>query len=231
MVHGDGRSDECTLADWVLSEYPDMRDIGEPWEYEHAGKTMTIYRPGIVHRLDKDTSGIMVLVKNKQAYDFLKNAFKERNISKTYHAFVYEWPGEISGIIDAPIGRHPKDFRARSAGKEARGTLRDAVTQYQVHDKYLYNNERYAYLSFSPQTGRTHQIRVHAKHIHHPLVADTLYGGKRAQSHHNLGFTRHALHAHTLSFVDHENNERTYEAPLPEDFQNAQNLLAKKASL
>lgn len=232
MVHGDGRSDEYTLADWILEKYPELEHIGESWDFEKDGKNIAILRPGIVHRLDKDTSGVMVIAKTQDAYLFLKSAFKNREVKKIYHSFVYEWPAQDRGNIDAPIGRHPKDFRAKSAGKNARGTLRSAQTDFAILAKCEHKGERYAKVEWKPRTGRTHQIRVHAKHIQHPLVADTLYGGKRARRQHNLDFTRHALHAYTLTFTDKAGHEHTITAPYPQDFKDAdEKFLAKNTSL
>lgn len=230
MVHGDGRNTEATLADWIIEHYPEIDLVGESWTHPETDER--IPRPGIMHRLDKDTSGIMVIAKSDTAFDFLKQAFKERRVTKTYHAFVYEWPSQQEYSIDAPIGRHHKDFRAKSAGPRARGQLRQAHTHMQIMGKIIHQNERYAKIICRPTTGRTHQIRVHAKYIQHPLVADTLYGGKRAVTQSNLGFERHALHAHSLSFIDHNGLEHTYSAPYPTDFQRADEFfLAKKPSL
>ena len=126
-----------------------------------------------MHRLDKGTSGVLVFAKTPEAYEFLKNAFHEREVKKTYLAFTYGVPKERKGTIDFSIGRSRKDFRLRSAQPKARGTLRDALTRYEVAGED--QGGKHALMKVMPETGRTHQIRVHLKAIHHPIVCDPLY--------------------------------------------------------
>ena len=118
MVHSDGRTKEETLSDWVLKKYPELKDVGEPWE--------DIPRPGIVHRLDKDTSGVMVLAKTQETFEELKGQFQERKIKKTYRAFAYDPFKEENGEIDRPIGKSKSDFRKWSAQPGSRGVQREA---------------------------------------------------------------------------------------------------------
>jgi len=216
IVHGDGRTEEPTLVDWLLEHCPDIKDIGESWENE-AGTV--ILRPGIVHRLDRDTSGVMVIAKTDQMFEQLKKQFKEHKIKKEYRAYVYGSIKNDTGTIDAPIGKSRSNFRMWSASRGARGQLRDAITDYKVLERFtnIQGNE-FSYVQFMPQTGRTHQIRVHAKFLNHPLVADALYAGKNIKNG-TLGFDNQALHARAISFVDTTGACVAYTAPFPEGFE------------
>jgi len=217
IVHSDGRTEEPTLADWVLKTYPEMKNVGEPFVRNDA----IIPRPGIVHRLDRETSGVLVIAKTQGAFEYLKNQFQEREIVKVYNAFVYGAVKQNTGTITAPIGRSVKDFRLWSAERGARGELREAVTEYKVlvrgtDDETMFHT--FSFLEVRPKTGRTHQIRVHLKAVNHPVVCDTLYAPKRICA---LGFTRLALHAHSLTFKTPVGVSITAEAPFPDDFANA----------
>lgn len=209
-VHSDGKVEEKTLSDWLLEKYPEIKDIGEPWKMSDSDKV--ILRPGIVHRLDKETSGVMVVAKNQNTYLFLKKQFQEREVFKSYRSFVYGGFKETSGVINKPIGRSPTDFRQRSAMPNARGALREAETEYKV----IFSGREYSFVEAVPKTGRTHQIRVHLKAINHPVVCDKLYAPKRDCL---LGFQRLALHAFNLKFKSPDNKELDIEAPYPEDFK------------
>ena len=221
VVHGDGRTDEPSVADWALEYHPRMRNVGEPWTSQ-TGEA--IPRPGIVHRLDRETSGVMVMAKTHESFALLKEQFQERRVRKTYRAFVYGAMKEGEGAIDRPIGKSKSDFRKWSAQPGSRGALRDAHTAWERLGVTTEGHERYAYLALRPITGRTHQLRVHLKAIHHPIVCDTLYAPKRPCA---LGFTRLALHAHTLTVaLPTTGEERVFEAPLPEDFIRAEKMVA-----
>jgi len=218
VVHGDGRTEERTLADWLVETQPALKDVGEPWV---SPKGAIIPRPGIVHRLDRDTSGVMVVAKHEEAFQHLKQEFKERTIDKEYLAYAYGPFKEMAGTIQKAIGRSPSDFRRWSAQPGARGTLRDAETDYEV----LAQSEAHALLRLVPKTGRTHQLRVHLKAIHHPIVCDRLYAPKRTC---DLGFDRTALHAHLL-IIKHPNGERmSFAAPQPADFERAEVMLQEE---
>ena len=218
VVHADGRTTEPTLADWVLEHFPEAKDVGEPITLTSGG---TIHRPGIVHRLDRDTSGVMLIALTEKGFDLLKGQFQDREIKKKYHAFVYGIVKEDEEVIDRPITRSRKDFRLWSAQRGGRGEARDAVTDYKV----LNRNEDHdvTFIEASPHTGRTHQIRVHFKAINHPVVADPLYAPKRKPI---LGFKRLALHAKQITFMTLDREEVTVEAPYPDDFKVALSLLA-----
>lgn len=227
VVHADGRSTEPTLADWLLQNRPEMKDVGEPMTItssaskSEAGtkatsKTETILRPGIVHRLDKETSGALVVAKTPAAFADLKEKFQERQVEKKYHTFVYGNVKEHDGTIDRPIGRSKSDFRMWSAQRGARGEMREAVTHYRVLARA--SDSSATFLEVQPKTGRTHQIRVHFKAIHHPVVADSLYASTQPKL---LGFKRLALHARALSFKDITGKKISVEASYPEDFEKA----------
>lgn len=225
VVHGDGKTKEFTLSDWILEKYPSLKDVGEPWFTPNKveGKAPNgeiIVRPGIVHRLDRDTSGVLLIAKTAGAFEYLKKQFQEKKIKKTYRAFVYGKVKNDTGVITKPIGRSTGDFRKRSAEFGARGSLRDAVTEYRVIKK----GEEATLVEVYPKTGRTHQIRVHMKAIGHPLVSDALYAPKGKPL---FGFTRTALHAFFIDLVSPRGRALHIEAPTPEDFITAEKILTK----
>lgn len=220
-VHADGKKQEYTIADWFLEKYPDLQDVGEPMMTEYQGKSVTIHRPGIVHRLDKETSGCMVLAKDQETYLFLKRKFKSHEVKKIYHACVYGSVPHQRGLIDAGIAREVGSHARWTTSRRARGVVREARTRYVVQSTVEYEHDRFSYLVTYPETGRTHQIRVHMKHIHHPLVCDPLYAyGKNG----GLGFSRLALHAHTLIIPLPGGGEYQAIAQFPEDFLRARKI-------
>ncbi len=204
---------EPTLTDWLVARYPAIAAVGDD----------PALRPGIVHRLDKDTSGVMLVAKTQASFEALKSLFKSREMKKTYATLVFGIPKDAKGIIDRPIGIKNGTLR-RSV--HAATMAKPAVTEYEVKEKYEAEKERsYALLEVHPQTGRTHQIRVHLASIGHPIVGDRLYGpgrdrrGKRhAEDPAAFPATRLMLHAEALEFSDLKGNRFTFEAPLPEDF-------------
>lgn len=213
LVHTDGKTKEKTLCDFLLEKYPEIENIGESLKL-NSGEI--IKKPGIVHRLDKETSGIMIVALNQKFFEFIKKQFQDRKIKKTYHAFVYGNLKEDSGIIDAKIGRSKKDFRQWFSGKSARGELREAVTEYKVLKRL--QDKSATFIEVYPKTGRTHQIRVHFKHIYHPLICDNLYAPNRESM---FGFQRVALHSFKIGFYNLENKYIEETAPYPDDFLKA----------
>ena len=215
VVHPDGKSKGPFLTDWIIKEYPKTKNVGEPVETKDFG---IIERPGIVHRLDRDTSGVILVAKTNTGHECLKAQFQERTLTKKYLTFVY---GEIKdkfGIINRPIGRSPNDFRRWSATRGARGELRDAETWYTL----LSYREGYSFLEVEPKTGRTHQIRVHFKALNHPVVHDTLYAPEKLnEKPEGLGFKRNALHAYSIEFTNCAGKKILVKAPIPDDFMNA----------
>lgn len=218
VVHFDGKREEPTLTDWIEKNYPESRDVGEPLILSNSN---VIKRSGIVHRLDRETSGVMLIVKNQSAFLFFKKQFQDRNVHKIYHAFVYGEIKEDDGVIDRPIGRSKNDFRQRSAQRGARGTMRKAETHYKVITK----DRGFSFVEVVPKTGRTHQIRVHFKAINHPVVSDSLYAPKKEKG---LGFERLALHAYSIEFSLMNTKKIKIIAPYPEDFKKAFNTMNEK---
>jgi 23S rRNA pseudouridine1911/1915/1917 synthase len=211
MVHGDGKSTKQTLVDWILEKYPAIKGVGEA----QGG----IERPGIVHRLDEDTSGALVIAKTPEAFEYLKAQFKDRHTQKEYHAFVWGHFKEGEGVIDVPIGRSAGDFRRWHAGRGTRGEVREALTRWQAVNQFAdEQGELFSFMHLFPKTGRTHQLRVHMKYLQRPIVADGLYGPSKPLA---LGFERLALHARNLTFTLLNGQEMTIQAPYPKDFEGA----------
>jgi len=215
MVHPDGKTKEGTLVNWIDKKYPEMDGVGEPLIL--ADDTI-IERPGIVHRLDRDTSGVLILARSPRAHELLKEQFMDRGAHKIYRAFAYGSIAQERGTIDRPIGKSRTDFRQWSASRNPRGLMRDARTDFRV----IVRSPLATYLELFPLTGRTHQIRVHLKAIQHPVIADALYANGRPSL---LGFKRLALHALSLRLVLPSGKEATFEAPLPQEFIEAEKEL------
>ncbi len=214
VAHSDGKNPNKTLADWIFENYPETEKVGEPI----VSDKIEIFRPGIVHRLDKETSGVMLIARTDKGFESLKEQFQNRTIHKNYHAFIYGNIKEEMIIIDKPIGRSSKDIRRWTSMRDARGQMRDALTLVRVLKRGRYQGEVCTYLEAEPRTGRTHQIRVHLKAIDKPIVCDDLYAGNRECL---LGFKRLALHAREISFFDCAGERQTVQADFPEDFENA----------
>ncbi|MCP4663374.1 MAG: RluA family pseudouridine synthase [bacterium] len=205
-VHPGAGRRSSTLAHYLLHSYPEMSAVGGPG------------RPGIVHRLDIDTTGVLVVARSERAYLRLSEAFASRTIRKSYQAIVYGTPQSSDGEIELPIGRHPRD-RKRMA---IRRNGRPARTRY----RRLRSVRGLSWLQLELETGRTHQLRVHLKAIGHPLVGDPVYGEarwrglERSLERPLLRFPRPALHAWRLAFT-HPTTSRSLEveAPVPEDIR------------
>ena len=206
-VHPGAGRPHGTLVHRLLARYPDLAGVGGPG------------RPGIVHRLDKDTSGVMVVARGAGAYRALSRDFAARRVAKRYLAVVYGSP-PATGVVDAPIGRHPQrrqEMAVRRGGRPARSTFRTLATAPGA-----------ALLEVTLATGRTHQIRVHLKSAGHPLVGDPVYGERRWKGVAGnprvvaalRDFPRPALHAWRLGF-HHPTTLAwvAFEAPVPEDFR------------
>ncbi len=197
VVHPAAGHASGTLVNAILYHFPDLEGVGE------GG------RPGIVHRLDKDTSGIILVARNARAHRHLQAQFKDRTIHKTYLALVHGHLEPPQGIIDAAIGRHPRHRQRMAVVPPDKG--RAARTEYQVLDFYGPTSLVQAH----PLTGRTHQIRVHLAALGHPIVGDAIYGRRDA---YHLG--RHFLHAHGLRFRRPADNTWVeLESPLPPELQ------------
>ncbi len=183
-----------TLVHAILARVPDLAGVGG------------VLRPGIVHRLDKDTSGLLVVAKNDQTLRALQAAIKARTVTRRYLALVHGRVIPFEGTIEAPIARHP--HRRKQMAVVASG--RPAATRYRTREQF----SAAALVEASLLTGRTHQIRVHFAHIGHPVVGDSVYGRRREA----WGMTRQALHAARLAFPHPRTGVAVaVEAPLPED--------------
>lgn len=183
-----------------------------------------VIRPGIVHRIDKDTSGLLVVAKNDAAHNSLALQIKEHKADRIYRAVVIGNPREDEGTIDKPIGRHPTDRKKMAIVSGGR----EAVTHYKVLERF----KGYAYCEMRLETGRTHQIRVHLASIGHPLLFDTVYGGGSTQfeKKHPRYANGQTLHAMSLGFVHPETNEyMRFESELPTEFLELLELLRNVA--
>jgi 23S rRNA pseudouridine1911/1915/1917 synthase len=217
-VHPAGRRQSGTLVNALLFRLKDLRGVGG------------VLRPGIVHRLDKGTSGVMVVAKNDQAHEALVRQFKQREVKKIYLALVYGRVEREEGVIAAPLGRHPIDRKRFSLRTRQ---PKEALTEWRVRERF----EGITFVEVAPRTGRTHQIRVHMTSINHPLVGDPLYTKKRRLSLiedpvlrariEALG--RQALHASSIAFR-HPTTGKIVEftAPLPADIENILEVLRGK---
>ena len=207
IVHPAHGHREGTLVNALMARYPNLA-VGD------AG------RPGIVHRLDRDTSGLIVVAKTRSALEHLRRQFKSRHVQKTYQALVHGQPPAPEGIVEAPVARDPR-HRKRMAvvagGRESR-----------THYRVLEDLSHYSLLAVSPETGRTHQIRVHLAWLGVPVVGDRVYGPRRNARRvvNDVGLERQFLHAWRLSF-EHPSGKGAIdlEAPLPPDLQGAISVL------
>jgi 23S rRNA pseudouridine1911/1915/1917 synthase len=186
----------------------------------HCGSELSgingVMRPGIVHRIDMDTTGSLIVCKNDKSHNFIAEQLKEHSITRKYHAICYGVIKEDSGTINKPIGRHPND-RKKMAVNEKNG--KDAITHYKVLQRF----QNYTYIECQLETGRTHQIRVHMSSIGHPLLGDEVYAPGRKHPYHLEGQT---LHAKILGFIHPITNVyMELDAPLPEYFKNLLNKL------
>lgn len=203
-----------SVVDWVIQNYPELKNIGEP--FIASGKETA--RAGIVHRLDKDTSGLMIIAKNNEAFFYFKNLFQTKKIKKCYLALAHGKPKESKGIISSPLGRIGLKRTTKIIGKKLIDK-KEAETEY----KTVRNYKDFSLLELSPKTGRTHQLRVHLNSIGHPIAGDTVYGFKKLSP--PPGLQRLFLHAYRLTFSAPDGKAITLEADLPDDLQNTLNTL------
>lgn len=212
-VHPSVNEPQGTLSDALVTKYPEMKTVGDD-----------PIRPGIVHRLDKDTSGLLIVAKNQEAFEFLKNEWQEGRVVKKYLALVWGHPKEKGEII-SELARSPKDFRKRivvrqekQKNKELKGKL--AVTEYKVVKKF----GDFSLVEVYPKTGRMHQIRVHMASIGCPVVGDKIYGGRKSNPE---GLTRQFLHAFYLGLSLPNGKKMALEADLPDDLKTILTKLEK----
>lgn len=166
----------------------------------HCGDSLSgingVIRPGIVHRIDKDTSGLLIVAKNDMSHNFLAEQIKEHSFTREYRAVIVGHLKESSGTVDAPIGRNPKDRKKMAVTDK---NSKNAVTHYQVLEEF----NGYSLVKLNLETGRTHQIRVHMSYLGHPVAGDELYGGKRKDD----GLNGQCLHAGLIGFIHPETKE------------------------
>jgi len=199
VVHPGAGNQTHTLVNGLLARFPEIAGVGDP------------ARPGIVHRLDKGTSGLLAVARSPEAYDSLVEQLSARTVGRSYAALVWGRPEPAVGVIDAPVGRSSRDRTRMTVS--ARG--RDARTHYRVQATYR-EPAVISLVRCELETGRTHQVRVHLAAIHHPVVGDTQYRGAREA----IRAPRPMLHAQALAFRHPVTGERVeLESPLPADFQ------------
>ncbi len=205
LVHAapGGGGAEPTLADWLRKKFPAVHLVGDE----------PSLRPGIVHRLDKATSGAMLVPLNQEYFVYLKNLFKERRIKKKYLAWTCGSFKEEEGIIEKPIGL--KDGSVKRSTHSSSKMLKPALTRYKVLETRSVGGAEHSLLEVMPATGRTHQIRVHLASIGHPVAGDVLYGGKTCRPE---WAKRLELHAAALEFEAGPGRKISIEVPPPPDF-------------
>jgi len=205
QVHPSATEKENTASNWLIAHFPNTI-------YVHDDSSEGYLRPGIVHRLDKDTSGAMLIAKNMRTFLELKKLFSERKISKTYITLVNGNIQDASGIIDAPISRSNSHKKQVAGARKTRGVVRQAITEYTVLKRYA----NFTLVEAHPLTGRMHQIRVHFSHIGHPVVGDNKYKNNSFKN--NKGADRQLLHAGSLSF-ELFGKKYSFQTPMPQDFE------------
>ncbi|MCA9376224.1 MAG: RluA family pseudouridine synthase [Candidatus Doudnabacteria bacterium] len=210
VVHPGEKQPMGTVANALVARYPSIAAVGED-----------PLRPGIVHRLDKQTSGVLIVAKTQQAYDHLKTQFKERRTTKRYTALAVGLFKRGTGVYDAPIGRSEGNFRKMAQGRRGVRHPREAVTRFEVAEQFPVERAQdggYALLHLKPETGRMHQLRVHLAAAHHPIVGDAVYGWRDEDP---FDVPRILLHAKSLRIELPSGDKHTFVAPLPQDFSDA----------
>ncbi len=203
VVFPEGKAKEKTLINYLVEQFPKLKNTGKPSRY------------GIVHRLDKDTSGILLVAKNNKTLKLLQNQFEERKVIKKYLALAIGEIKENQGKIETLIGRSPQDRRKQKVYLESEPDSkgkREAKTYYKITERF----KNYTLLEVEPKTGRKHQIRCHLNWLHHPIAGDKLYGFKNQPLPKNL--TRQFLHASYLK-INLLNKEEEFKSNLPEDLK------------
>ncbi len=208
------KAEEQTLANWITAHYPETKTVGDP----STGSGQAILRPGIVHRLDKDTSGVVLVARTQEAFAYLKKLFQTRAIQKTYLALVAGRVAAEQGTIEKPIGLISGTVRRTVHRLERAKMVKQASTGYRVLERFGEGAGAMTLVEVHPATGVTHQIRVHLAAIGHPVIGDPLYGGRaqRAAAA-SLGLARQFLHARELEFTTPRGTRLKLSAPLPLD--------------
>lgn len=198
----DTTTDQPTVQTWIRNNH------------KTAVSDSLEYRGGIVHRLDKETSGILLIAKSPHAFTNLQSQFKERKVTKSYIALTHGKLKDPEGVVDAAVGRLP--WRRDRFGVLSGG--REAVTTYKLIKEYSNETSEFSLVEFFPKTGRTHQIRIHAKYLGNPIVADPFYAGRKTARKDRLWCPRLFLHAAKINFFHPETRDAVnFEAKLPPD--------------
>ncbi len=216
QVHPSDYQQTDTLTNALLSKYSEITGV-------HDGSVDSYLRPGIVHRLDKDTSGVMVIAKSIEAFDELKKLFKSRHITKKYLAVVCGEVEQDNGVIEKPMARSAGFSKQIIARENTKTKIREATTHYAVIKRY----EGYSLLEVVPKTGRMHQIRVHLASLNYPIVGDVIYGSKISSKIDKKIAERQLLHAKTLSFNLGEKHYK-FSVKMPKDFKDFLDKLKEK---
>jgi len=201
LTHSPAGKNQPSLTDWLIKNYPEVQKVGDEPET----------RPGIVHRLDRDTSGVMLIARNQKTFDYFKSQFQEHEVKKTYIALVWDTIAPKEGIIEKPIGLKTGTTKRTVHLKTAK-MIKEAKTKYKVIKFLKLGNNAFSLVEVQPLTGRTHQIRIHFASIGHPIVGDKLYGKRET-----LGLSRHFLHAESLEFTLPKTGRLKIAADLPEE--------------
>ena len=206
VVHPGAGKEEDTLVSALLYIY------GKEGLSDMGGTD----RPGIVHRIDKDTSGLLVCAKNNAAHEFLSGQFKVHSIERTYYAVCHGHFKEASGTVNAPLGRHPTDRKKICITDK---NFKEAVTHYEVLEEF----KGFSLVKCNLETGRTHQIRVHMASLNHPVAGDEIYGPKKG-----VNLNGQCLHAKSLGFINPKDGEfMQFDSPLPKYFEDFLQKLRK----
>ncbi len=203
-VHPSDRGEQDTLVNGLINQFPQIKDVGE-----------NFLRPGIVHRLDKDTSGVMIVALNQKSFAYFKNLFQERTIQKTYHAIIWGELSQKSGVIESFIGKSHKNPSRQATSNTPHKLInpKDAKTYYKV----LEIKNGMSLVEAQPKTGRKHQIRIHLHSLGHPIVGDKKYSIGEGEKL-NKKFSNLMLHAFKIEFIGPDDENYSFSAPAPSYF-------------
>ena len=209
LVHGAIHIKEKTLADQLLANYPELAEVGE-----------NPCRPGIMHRLDRFASGLIVIAKTKESFNSLKNQFKTRTVEKYYIVLVYGKIEKNQDEINFPIQRSSSGYKMAALPTTIKGTTnpkgKTAITEFEILKKYI----NYTLLKIKIKTGRTHQIRAHMSAYGHPVVGDNIYGTKKTKIKNiKLNLGRMLVRARGFDFIDLQGERKIYTTKLPDDLR------------
>jgi len=209
----EGSEQKEVLADLLKAQYPELEQLGEEYRY------------GIVHRLDKNTSGVLLVAKTKEMFTWLQSQFQERQVEKRYQCLVAGNVKKNEDVIHTTVGRAPSDRRKQKAyaiTESVPGARREATTEYRILKRF----QDYTLLELFPKTGRKHQIRAHMVFLGHPIAGDALYAFKNQQT--PPGLMRQFLHATFLRIMMPDGKEKSFESPLAQDLQHTLQALEKQ---